>query len=284
MLIESWLSFFPPFPDLDREQVKIRVVVCTSGGLSGSLILQQFIDCPQMEVVGVVLSDKLYSSKLTFWQGLCRLIERSGIFYALYVFLVVNVAEVLGFYRDDCYGSTSAMSKKHGIPLHRTVDINSTEGHQFLSSISPHLLISSFFDQVFKADLCDGELYSVVNIHPGLLPFNKGIDPVFQDVLNGSDHVGVTVHRLTAKLDAGKILGQKKVSRSKDISVIGLEKQLARIGAEVVIDNLPLLLDCTSGYEQTAKGKMIFYPYREEVCTFYKQGGHLYRWSDFIMP
>lgn len=51
--------------------------------------------------------------------------------------------------------------------------------------------------------------YGMVNLHCGRLPDYRGAPPAFWELLAGEREVGVTVHRVTAKLDEGPILAQE---------------------------------------------------------------------------
>ena len=55
----------------------------------------------------------------------------------------------------------------------------------------------------------------IVNIHPSLLPKYKGLNTHFKAIQNKDKVAGCTVHFVTAKLDSGKIILQKKVKISK---------------------------------------------------------------------
>lgn len=54
--------------------------------------------------------------------------------------------------------------------------------------------------------------FGCVNLHCGLLPDYKGAPPGFWELRNGEREVGVTVHRVTAELDAGPILAQGRAA------------------------------------------------------------------------
>ena len=54
--------------------------------------------------------------------------------------------------------------------------------------------------------------FGCVNLHCGLLPDYKGAPPGFWELRNGETEVGVTVHRVTAQLDAGPILAQGRAA------------------------------------------------------------------------
>ncbi|WP_415307916.1 phosphoribosylglycinamide formyltransferase [Candidatus Pelagibacter sp. Uisw_099_02] len=57
----------------------------------------------------------------------------------------------------------------------------------------------------------------IINIHPSLLPKYKGLDTHNRAIKNKEKFAGCTVHYVTAKLDSGKIILQKKIKiTSKD--------------------------------------------------------------------
>ena len=51
---------------------------------------------------------------------------------------------------------------------------------------------------------------AAVNLHTSLLPFNRGYDPNFWSFVDGTPN-GVSIHYMTAKLDKGNIIAQKKI-------------------------------------------------------------------------
>ena len=68
----------------------------------------------------------------------------------------------------------------------------------------------------------------IVNIHPSLLPKYKGLDTHFKAIQNKDKVAGCTVHFVTAKLDSGKIILQKKVKISKKDTSISLAKKVLK--------------------------------------------------------
>jgi formyltetrahydrofolate-dependent phosphoribosylglycinamide formyltransferase len=51
----------------------------------------------------------------------------------------------------------------------------------------------------------------VLNIHPSLLPDYKGLDTHQRAILGGEEYAGCSVHIVTAELDDGPVIGQRKV-------------------------------------------------------------------------
>ena len=68
----------------------------------------------------------------------------------------------------------------------------------------------------------------IINIHPSLLPKYKGLNTHFRALKSKDKFAGCTVHFVTAKLDSGKIILQKKIKiRTKD-NVSSLKKRVLK--------------------------------------------------------
>ena len=68
----------------------------------------------------------------------------------------------------------------------------------------------------------------IVNMHPSLLPKYKGLDTHKRVLKNNEKSSGCTVHYVTAKLDSGKIILQKKVKISRTDNERTLRKKILR--------------------------------------------------------
>ena len=68
----------------------------------------------------------------------------------------------------------------------------------------------------------------IVNIHPSLLPKYKGLDTHIKAIQNKDKLAGCTVHFVTAKLDSGKIILQKKVKILKKDTPTSLAKKVLK--------------------------------------------------------
>ena len=68
----------------------------------------------------------------------------------------------------------------------------------------------------------------IVNMHPSLLPKYKGLDTHKRVLENNEKFSGCTVHYVTAKLDSGKIILQKKIKIGKTDKENTLRKKILR--------------------------------------------------------
>lgn len=65
--------------------------------------------------------------------------------------------------------------------------------------------------RVLPQNVIDAFKGGVYNIHPGLLPQNRGLDCVKHSILQGSP-LGVTLHRIGAKIDSGELIERRYLS------------------------------------------------------------------------
>ena len=68
----------------------------------------------------------------------------------------------------------------------------------------------------------------IVNIHPSLLPKYKGLNTHKKAIENNDKFAGCSVHFVTAKLDSGKIIMQKKVKIKKNDTIDSLSKKVLK--------------------------------------------------------
>jgi phosphoribosylglycinamide formyltransferase 1 len=68
----------------------------------------------------------------------------------------------------------------------------------------------------------------IVNIHPSLLPKYKGLNTHSRAIDNKDKFTGCTVHYVTAKLDSGKIILQKKIKITTDDNPSSLAKKVLK--------------------------------------------------------
>jgi formyltetrahydrofolate-dependent phosphoribosylglycinamide formyltransferase len=68
----------------------------------------------------------------------------------------------------------------------------------------------------------------IINIHPSLLPKYKGLNTHQRALNNKEKYSGCTVHYVSAKLDSGKIILQKKVKIFKNDTCDKLAKRVLR--------------------------------------------------------
>ena len=94
------------------------------------------------------------------------------------------------------------------------------EGIRFICLAGFMKILSKSFIKKFNG--------KIVNIHPSLLPKYKGLNTHIKAIQNKDKLSGCTVHFVTAKLDSGKIILQKKVKIFKKDDYLSLSKRILK--------------------------------------------------------
>ena len=74
-----------------------------------------------------------------------------------------------------------------------------------------------------------------VNVHPSLLPKYRGAAPIQWAVIQGERETGVTIFRLSPRVDAGDVLIQEHVAIGDDETAGALYERLKVTGAELLV-------------------------------------------------
>jgi SAM-dependent methyltransferase len=105
--------------------------------------------------------------------------------------------------------SARALSQHFSMPILVEIDVNSSS---FQDRIRPgdHGIVAGF-NQIFDAGTI-GLFSTMVNFHPSLLPYYRGPVPSYWCIQNGERYSGFSLHEITPKIDAGRILAQRVVT------------------------------------------------------------------------
>jgi methionyl-tRNA formyltransferase len=92
----------------------------------------------------------------------------------------------------------------------------------------------------------------VINIHTSLLPRYRGPAPVLWAIRNGDPEVGVTIHRMDERFDAGPILVQRGgIPLDEDVAPSLLWSTIRPVLAELLTTALDLVVRNAPGVPQT---------------------------------
>jgi len=118
-------------------------------------------------------------------------------------------------------------------------NINTSLYAEIIRKISPDIAIVASFGQIISREILELSRLGYFNIHPSLLPKYRGASPIAYAIFNGDNITGISIFRMTEKLDAGPIIAQKEFLIRSGITRGELEQELAELGAKVLIDILP---------------------------------------------
>lgn len=113
-----------------------------------------------------------------------------------------------------------------------------------LAKLGADLVISVGFPRRLPAQLCNGiARLGALNLHPALLPRDRGPCPIFWVFRRGDPECGVTLHQLGPELDTGDVLSSAKIETPFGVTGAQLSERLGALGAELVAQSLGRIMN-----------------------------------------
>ena len=100
---------------------------------------------------------------------------------------------------------------------------------KLLKKYNIDLLCLAGFMKILSGNFIKKFSKPILNIHPSLLPKYKGLNTHERAIKNKDKFAGASIHKVTEKLDSGKVILQKKVKILKSDNVRSLEKKVLKI-------------------------------------------------------
>ena len=98
------------------------------------------------------------------------------------------------------------IARLHDIPFIKIDSIMSDESLSFIRAQNLDVIVS-LFHQIIKKEFIAIPKHGIVNIHPGLIPDYRSIQPYFWALAEGADRSGATLHPIRDEtIDTGGIL------------------------------------------------------------------------------
>lgn len=94
------------------------------------------------------------------------------------------------------------------------------------------------FGQILSQEFLDSFPFGAVNVHGSLLPRWRGAAPIQRALEAGDRETGVSLQKMIKKLDAGPIIGERRVTLDLKINAIELYQSLANLGCELLRKDL----------------------------------------------
>ena len=99
---------------------------------------------------------------------------------------------------------------KQKIPFSKVTNINSKKVELIIKKNKPDLNIVAGFPYIIEKKIYNIPKYGTINLHAGKLPEYRGGSPLNWQIINNEKKIGISIIKLTQKLDAGEIVSSKK--------------------------------------------------------------------------
>src|SRR5882762_11614756 len=98
------------------------------------------------------------------------------------------------------------VAARHSIPTLKPTKIRTAEFTEELKAFEPDLLVVAAYGRILPDSILSMPRIAPINVHASLLPRHRGASPIEGAILAGDKETGVTIMRITSRMDAGPIL------------------------------------------------------------------------------
>ncbi len=146
-----------------------------------------------------------------------------------------NILPVLN---SSIHSSILALAKDRNIPVWKVRQLSSSDTINVLTAYQPDIICVACFSKRIPRVILDIPRFACLNVHPSLLPANRGPEPLFWTFREGGAQTGVTIHLLDEGLDSGAIVAQEAMEIPDGIGYSDLEEQIAQLGGTLLVQSV----------------------------------------------
>jgi methionyl-tRNA formyltransferase len=178
--------------------------------------------------------------------------------------------------KKDVFYSVQQVAQHYGVPLVMLHGINEPASLDQLRQLEPDIILSTQ-KYLFKKKLLNLPRMGCINKHAALLPEYRGVWPIFWALLHNEKEVGVSLHWMVEKYDAGGVITQAAIPILVEDTVFSLyKKAFSRLG-EIFSECIAHLKE-NPKYQRNAGNESTAYysfPKAEDVRELKKMGKRL---------
>jgi|TARA_Y100000034_G_scaffold32726_1_gene40143 phosphoribosylglycinamide formyltransferase-1 len=141
--------------------------------------------------------------------------------------------------------STKLLAKNFDIP-YIVVPHNSKECIEIVrrEKITLGLVLGA---RIMSKELIDSFEIGILNLHPGLLPLNRGLDAIKWAVIKDWDQ-GVTAHLIDGQVDRGLLICKNRLLIYSDDNLLDIYIRIMRLEYDTLISALDMIAGGVVGY------------------------------------
>ncbi|MGE0825013.1 MAG: methionyl-tRNA formyltransferase [Candidatus Binatia bacterium] len=133
------------------------------------------------------------------------------------------------------------LAESHDIPVFQPAKLRVPSVLTHLQKWQPDLIVVAAYGKLLPTTILDLPPLGCINVHASLLPKYRGAGPIQWALAQGETETGVTIMRISERMDSGDILLQKATPILPYDTGGTLHDKLAPLGAEALREALSLL-------------------------------------------
>ncbi len=152
----------------------------------------------------------------------------------------------------------AAVADRNSLAMLKPAKIRTPEFLADLRALAPDLLLIAAYGRILPDTVLEAARLMPLNVHASLLPRHRGAAPIEGAILAGDAETGVTIMRVTSRMDSGPILLRRAIPILPDDTQGMLKEKLAELGATAALDAL----------EMIRRGTVVETPQDESLATY----------------
>lgn len=201
---------------------------------------------------------------------------------SLAVALITVLPKILG--RGAIFRRLKWIARRRNLPFHISYDAMSDDTIDFINRQKPDVIVT-LCHQILRSNLIKIPRLGVVNIHPGILPNFRGIQPYFWELMEGFGKGGATLHFIEDEtVDTGKLLAHARFLTTPGMSV-QLNYYLTSRSAGYLLGRTLELLEngkLKPLAQDATTGSYYRWPDSTSVDRLSEQGNPIISWCDLV--
>lgn len=133
------------------------------------------------------------------------------------------------------------LSWEHDIPLYETGALHAAPTTAGVRRLAPDVALVSCFPYRVPQTLLQIPRHGFLNLHPSHLPHYRGPYPLFWQLRDGLQTIGLTVHAMDQGLDSGPIALQGQIALDEGMDARSIEQRAGTHGGQLFIEALARL-------------------------------------------
>jgi folate-dependent phosphoribosylglycinamide formyltransferase PurN len=257
----------------------MRIVILTYESLFSNMMTERLLKEFPGQVSGIVRSDCLVYGK-SLLAGMFYVLKRTGPRFVGRKFLELMqsrataiVFKLMG--REPKTHSLREMRSLYNVPVVGSTNVNNPKTVAQIKAWQPDLVLSIYLNQLIKRDIINLPSKGTLNIHPAMLPRNRGLWPYFWVIANGEKETGVTIHWVDEKFDTGDLLLQEKITVEPADTLTSLQYKSTLVGEEMLVQAVHMVAGGNPPHipQDHSQKSYHSYPKPADQRRFRKQGG-----------
>ncbi len=120
---------------------------------------------------------------------------------------------------------------------------NNDDEYEYLKKLDPDLCIVVAFGLIIPEKFLNLSKKGFINIHASILPKYRGAAPIQRSIMNLDKKTGISIMKITSKLDAGPVSNTYEIDMKSDYNYEIVSEKLSSLASEKILDEIDNIME-----------------------------------------